>query len=144
MLHVVYAIQHLRVLKPTVALVKDKLLAEEESRKTALAYANIGSASALMTPSTSALLSSIKDPQQLALIDWAENSARGGSWSSRSANFTYTQWQEIQRVQGSFSGLLGWSAARFNLTNGGEPRFADGLYVSGNFFPVLVVPMLCS
>lgn len=81
----------------------------------------------------------VKDPQQLAVIDWAKNSSRGGNWSSRSANFTYAQWEELQNTQQSFSGVLTWSAERFNLTNGGEPRFADGLYVSGNFFPVLGV-----
>lgn len=41
----------------------------------------------------------ITDPQQLALIDWAKNSSRGGSWSSRSANFTYVQWEQIQDLQ---------------------------------------------
>lgn len=81
----------------------------------------------------------VKDPRQLALVDWEQKATRAGSWSSRSANFTHAQWEQIQELQKSFSGLVAWSAERFNLTQGGEPRFADGLYVSGSFFPVLGV-----
>jgi hypothetical protein len=50
--------QVLRATQPTVAKVKDRLLAEEEARKTAMVYANAGTASAL--------LSTINDPRQLA------------------------------------------------------------------------------
>ena len=40
-------------------------------------------------------------------------------------------------------GCLAWSAARFNLTSGGEARYAEGLYVSGEFFRNLGVnPLL--
>jgi len=81
----------------------------------------------------------VKDPQQLVVIDWEKNSSRGGSWSSRSANFTYSQLEEIRNLQHAFSDVAAWSAARFNLTTGGEPRFAEGLYVSGNFFEALGV-----
>jgi hypothetical protein len=52
--------QVLRASQPTVARVKDRLLAEEEARKTAMAYANAGTATAL--------LSALKDPQQAASI----------------------------------------------------------------------------
>ena len=39
--------------------------------------------------------------------------------------------------------VLAWSAARFNLSVGGEGRYAAGLYVSGDFFNVLGVrPLL--
>ena len=34
---------------------------------------------------------------------------------------------------------MAWSADRFNLANGGQARFAEGLYVSGNFFQLLGV-----
>ncbi len=81
----------------------------------------------------------VKDPEQLVALDFAKDSARGGSWSSRSAAFTYPQWDAIRQEQQAYSGVLAWSAARFNLTNGGEPRFAEGLYVSGDFFRVLGV-----
>src|SRR5947209_3461767 len=74
----------------------------------------------------------VKNPQELVVLDWEKDSSRAGSWSSRSANFTYAQWDQIRDLQQAFSSVLAWSASRFNLTNGGEPRFPEGLYVSGN------------
>ena len=35
--------------------------------------------------------------------------------------------------------MMAWSADRFNLAPGGEARYAEGLYVSGDFFRVLGV-----
>ncbi len=81
----------------------------------------------------------VKDPEQLVVVDWNKDSARAGSWSTRSANFTYTQWDVLQAQQKAFSDMIAWSASQFDLTSGGEPRFAQGLYVSGSFFPALGV-----
>lgn len=81
----------------------------------------------------------VKHPEQLAVVDWNKDSARGGSWSTRSANFTYTQWDVLRAQQKAFSDMIAWSASGFDLTSGGEPRFAEGLYVSGTFFPALGV-----
>lgn len=76
----------------------------------------------------------VANPQELVSIDWEKHSARAGWWSSRSANFTYAQWEQIREQQRAFTGVMAWSANRFNLANGGEPRYAEGLYVSGDFF----------
>ncbi len=81
----------------------------------------------------------VKDPAQLVLLDWNKDSTRGGSWNGRSANFTYTQWDALRANQKPFSELIAWSTSPFDLTNGGEPRFAQGLWVSGSFFPALGV-----
>lgn len=81
----------------------------------------------------------VKDPQQLVVVDWNKDSARAGSWSTRSANFTYPQWDVLRAQQKAFSEMIAWSASPFDLTSGGEPRFAQGLFVSGSFFPVLGV-----
>jgi putative ABC transport system permease protein len=81
----------------------------------------------------------VKDPQQLVSIDFAKGSSRAGSWSSRSANFTYAQWEQIRAQQQAFTDVFAWSAAQMNLANGGQPRFAQALYVSGNFFTSLGV-----
>lgn len=81
----------------------------------------------------------VKDPAQLAVVDWNKGSARAGNWSTRSANFTYTQWDVLRAQQKPFSDMIAWSASQFDLTSGGEPRFAQGVYVSGSFFPVLGV-----
>jgi predicted permease len=76
----------------------------------------------------------VQNPQELVSIDFEKGSTRAGSWSSRSAALTYAQWEQIHAQQQAFTGVLAWSADRFNLANGGEPRFAEGLYVSGEFF----------
>jgi len=81
----------------------------------------------------------VKDPGQLVVVDWTRDSARAGNWSTRSANFTYTQWDALRAQQKPFSDVIAWSATQFDLTSGGEPRFAQGVYVSGSFFPVLGV-----
>jgi putative ABC transport system permease protein len=81
----------------------------------------------------------VKDPQQLVVVDWKKDSSRAGSWSTRSANFTYTQWEVLRAQQQAFSDMLAWSVSPFDLTRGGEPRFAQGMFVSASFFPVLGV-----
>lgn len=79
----------------------------------------------------------VKNPETLAYIDYGPNSARAGWWSTRSARLTHTNWEKIAAAQQAFSGVFAWSAGRFNLANGGEPRYAEGLFVSGDFFDVL-------
>ncbi len=85
----------------------------------------------------------VAKPQELAYIQFDKSSSLHGNFSSRSARFTWLQWQQLQAQQREFSGMLAWSARQFNLASGGEVRWAEGLYVSGDFFRVLgVQPML--
>jgi putative ABC transport system permease protein len=81
----------------------------------------------------------VENPKELVSISFDKDAGRAGWWSSRSANFTYAQWEQIRARQQAFTGVLAWSATRFNLAGGGEPRFAEGLYVSGDFFRLLGV-----
>jgi len=81
----------------------------------------------------------VEKPEQLAYVDFAKNSPRSGNFDTRSARFTYAQWKQMQAPQQAFSGLIAWSARRFNLAPGGEIRWAEGLYVNGTFFSVLGV-----
>ncbi len=82
----------------------------------------------------------VANSQELAMIDLPRGSMRSGWFSTRSARLTYAQWEEIRTRQQAFTGTLAWSATRFNLAAGGEARYAEGLYVSGDFFRVLGVP----
>src|SRR5580658_2882279 len=82
----------------------------------------------------------VGNPQQLAYIDFTEGSHRGGWWSTRSANFTSKLWDSVRRQQQAFSDVLAWSAKPFNLSQEGKARYAEGLFVSGNFFNLLHVP----
>jgi putative ABC transport system permease protein len=79
----------------------------------------------------------IQNPEELAYVDYAEGSARAGWWSTRSARMTWEVWKQIEERQQAFSGLAGWSARRFNLTTGGEARYAEGLFVNSDFFRTL-------
>ena len=85
----------------------------------------------------------VHHPEELAYIDFAKGSMRSGWFSTRSARFTYAQWEQLRDRQEAFSGIFAWSATRFNLAVGGEARYAEGLFVSGDFFHVLgVQPLL--
>jgi putative ABC transport system permease protein len=84
----------------------------------------------------------VQNPQELVSIDFPSGSQRSGWFSTRSARFTYGHWEQIRAQQQAFTGVLAWSAARFNLTSGGEARYAEGLYVSGEFFRHLSVGAL--
>ena len=85
----------------------------------------------------------VANPQELAYIDFAQGSMRSGWFSTRSARLTYAQWEQIRTLPQAFSATMAWSANRFNLAAGGEARYAEGLYVTPDFFRVLgVQPIL--
>jgi putative ABC transport system permease protein len=79
----------------------------------------------------------VANPQELAYLDYAENSKRSGWWSTRSSTFTSVNWESIRRHQQAFSDVFGWSAKQFNLVLEGKARYAEGLFVSGDFFRAL-------
>lgn len=81
----------------------------------------------------------VHKPQQLVSIDFEPGATRAGYWPVAGATMSYPIWREIEARQHVFTGVLAWSPTRFNLSNGGEPRYAFGLYVSGNFFHELGV-----
>ncbi len=62
-----------------------------------------------------------------------------GNFTARHSNFTYAQWEQIRDHQQAFSSIFAWGDNRFNLTPSGEPRFAEGLWVTGDFFKTLAV-----
>lgn len=81
----------------------------------------------------------VSNPQELVTLDFAPRSARSGSWSTRSARMTSVIWDQVHALTEPFSATIAWSAYRFNLAPGGEARYTEGLYVSGDFFRVLGV-----
>jgi predicted permease len=62
-----------------------------------------------------------------------------GNFSNRQPHLTYPLWDEIRKRQQAFSSMFVFGDYRFNLSNGGEARYADGLWVSGDFFRTLGV-----
>ncbi len=81
----------------------------------------------------------VQAPEELAAIDFAPNSRRSGRFSTRSARLTHALYEQIRERQEGFSSVGAWSAARFNLADSGEVRYAEGLYLGGDFFRTLGV-----
>jgi putative ABC transport system permease protein len=86
----------------------------------------------------------ISHPEQLTELQIAKNEhCCSGNFSDRRAHFTYAQWEQIRDHQQAFSGIFAWGDTRFNLSESGEVRFAEGLWVSGEFFRTLgIQPLL--
>jgi predicted permease len=86
----------------------------------------------------------VKDPHELVEVRIADASTARGSWTSWHAMATNPIWEQVRDQQQAFSGISAWGIEPYlNLASGGEPRFARGLWVSGDFFNVLgVQPVL--
>jgi predicted permease len=93
----------------------------------------IGANTAIFTIINAVMLRSlpVEDPSRLVEILRGEF---GGA--------TNPIWEQIRDHQQAFSGTLAYCEHRFDLADGGESQFAQGLWVSGDFFRVLgVVPL---
>ncbi|HEX4595654.1 MAG TPA: ABC transporter permease [Bryobacteraceae bacterium] len=85
----------------------------------------------------------VAHPEQLAELKiFDDGHCCSGNFSNRWSNFTYAQWEQIRDHQQAFSSISAWGDTRFNLTSGGEARYAEGLWVSGDFFKTLGVQPL--
>jgi putative ABC transport system permease protein len=62
--------------------------------------------------------------------------------TGRNRQVSLPLWQEIARQQQAFSSLFAFADTRFNLATQGEVRYVEGLYVSGELFPMLGVAAL--
>jgi putative ABC transport system permease protein len=89
----------------------------------------IGANTAIFSLLDSVMLRSlpVREPQGLVML------------ASRS--WTNPIWEQIRDRQDRFSdGAFAWSQTRFDLAEGGESVYANGIYASGRFFEVLGVP----
>ncbi len=84
----------------------------------------------------------VKNPRELALIDFDHKGFYAGSSRLRYNNLTNPLWEQIRDRQQAFSGVTAFGGEFFNLSRGGEAHYAQGLWVSGDFFHVLGVPAL--
>jgi putative ABC transport system permease protein len=95
----------------------------------------IGANSAIFSILNSLLLRElpVRRPHQLTLIG---TSAGSTSW-------TNPIWEQLRSRQDLFGGATAWSSSRFNLSQGGETEFVEGVWASGTYFDVLgVSPLL--
>jgi len=66
-----------------------------------------------------------KSKKKLVSIFFRQRSAASRQLVQPAARIShYAQWEQIRERQQAFTGVLAWSARRFDLTGGGEPRFA--------------------
>jgi putative ABC transport system permease protein len=54
-------------------------------------------------------------------------------------SFTNPIWEQVRDQQDVFNGVFAWGDSEFDLAQGGESQFVDGVYVSGDYFNVLGV-----
>jgi putative ABC transport system permease protein len=80
----------------------------------------------------------VEDPQQLVQLGSPDSSGT----SPLSVGFTNPIWEQVRDHQQAFLGTLAFSGNRFDLSEGGESHFAEGLWVSGDYFRVLGVPAM--
>jgi len=86
----------------------------------------------------------VSNPRELVEVEIGpDQRCCTGNFSSRRSNFTYALWDQLRTHQQAFSGIFAWAPYRFNTTTGGEVRYIEGLYATGDFFRTLgVVPAL--
>lgn len=85
----------------------------------------------------------VNNPQQLASVRIVDRSWSSGRIHGRYADVTNAQWEQLRNHQQVFSSMFAWATeGGFNLARGGEARYAEGIWVSGDFFKTLEVPAL--
>lgn len=80
----------------------------------------------------------VHDPQALTAIR-IPNGNGGMGLSNHSSDLTYPLWQQIREHHEPFSGVFTWASSQFHLGRGADQWHAQGLWVSGEMFPVLGV-----
>src|SRR5258708_10715741 len=78
----------------------------------------------------------VRDPQRLVTITTSDATNRGFA-----ASWSYPVWEQLRQRE-LFDGMVAWDTQRFNLAQGGETQFVDGLWANGTFFETLGVPAL--
>lgn len=78
----------------------------------------------------------VPNPQEVAVIR-PTDSGRSGHVTGRYAYMSNPMWEQIRANHPGFSGVFAWGTALFNLANGGQARYAQSIWVSGEFFDVL-------
>ena len=81
----------------------------------------------------------ISNPQELVDIGFDHQGWYAGHMDGRYPVLTNALWEEIRTQQQALSGVFAWGTDTFNLARGGEAHYAQGLWISGDFFAVLGV-----
>src|ERR1700719_4986128 len=72
----------------------------------------------------------VKNPEQIAKINIDHRNGASGSFTSRYADLTFAQWEQIRERQQAFSSVFAWGPNLFNISPSGEVHNVQGLWVS--------------
>jgi predicted permease len=79
----------------------------------------------------------VADPSTLVELHIADLEGARGSFATWYPAVTQPIWRQIDAYRDGVSGLFAWGRGALSLSNGGEVRTAQGLFVSGEFFRTL-------
>jgi putative ABC transport system permease protein len=83
----------------------------------------------------------VREPDRLVEVRIGDTPhGRTGGFRGPRPMLTNPLWEQIRDRQQVFSGAFAYGSTSFNLTTGGEARYALGLWTSGEFFTTLGVP----
>src|SRR5512140_1102510 len=78
----------------------------------------------------------VEKPHELAEVRIADRKYGTGSFNGRRPSLTYPLFEQISARQHAFSGIFAFGNDQFDLNTGGEVRYAQAVWASGNFFGV--------
>jgi predicted permease len=85
----------------------------------------------------------VEEPERLLAVRFAKGESRSGGFTSRWPDLTYAQYEAVRAHQQVFDGVFAWSSRELNAAAGGEVRYVEALWASGDMFAVLrVTPAL--
>jgi len=80
----------------------------------------------------------VANARELASLRVESNTfGRTGSFTGRNPQLTYALWEQVRDQQHAFSSIAAWGSDALNSSPGGEARYVDMLWVSGEFFTTL-------
>ncbi len=105
----------------------------------------IGANAAIFSLFNQLLLAPLPVPQPGRLVNLAAPGPKPGSQSCNQAGdcdevFSFQMFKDLERVQTAFTGIAAHCAFGANLAFEGQTLNADGMLVSGSYFPVLGNP----
>jgi putative ABC transport system permease protein len=79
----------------------------------------------------------VPDPAEIVSVRVAGGNRGLGLSSGFNSDLTFALWQRIRESQTAFSGVFAWGNTQFLLGSGADADVIEGLWVSGELFPVL-------
>ncbi len=84
----------------------------------------------------------VKDPTSLVRVALKGGLPPGFGWYDNDTALSTALWEQIRKQRGAFSGLFAWRSGPYPIGHGDQERLTEGLWVSGEMFPVLgIVPV---